>query len=161
MNKINQKKFDKLIIKKIKKEQKSKKQWYVYKTLQTKYVIFYPLLIIVYWFSELLETINAFKHNSIKWNIKKTEKIISSVLLNKLYINSDKQELLTSFSVNGFGEIRWHWELKWYYRKLYKNYCLKYNLKITKYFLDEYEISGYKKCINNDYDTIHVMFKKV
>ena len=54
-------------------ETKKEKKTYKFKSYYTEYIILYPLMIIVYYWNKIFEI----WENSLKWNDKKTEKILA------------------------------------------------------------------------------------
>lgn len=130
---------------------KKKKKVYEYKTFCTKWLILYPLMIVVYWANELGKVL----YNRLAWSDKRTQRILSYAFLNGAEICPKEGEISRYFRSWGFY---WKSYVKWYDKK----YCKKYNNQITKYLFEKFVIEGYNKTVKvEDADWTLVIFKKI
>lgn len=138
--------FDKVLTtKKIKKV-------YHYKNFTTKHWFFYPLMIVCWWYDKFTDKIQERR----KWNEKRTIRILNYAFPKGAFI-SKKNQTITRYITT--------WQFKWYLitRAIDGNYCRKFNDKITDYLINNYEIKGYTKTIENDEDEPYeytIIFKK-
>lgn len=141
-------KFDKCFL------PKKEKKIYHFKSLQTEYVILYPLMIIVYYCQIVVKKIK----NRDNYSDKRTEKILTKYI--KYYGDFSIENGKKKIELNVDRFYRFH--LKGMEDTIHKNYCSKYKNEMNRYLAFEYEIKGYVKTAKWDEynDFIGVIFKE-
>lgn len=123
---------------------------YKFKNLETKYIIFYPLMIIVYYY----EWIKDKNFKRLAWSEKRTEKILDYIFL-RLADIKDNGNIISYW----FSDYRFYWNSK---ARFYdKKYCCKFNYRISDYLFNHYEIKGYNKEVIREYEWTKVVFTKI
>lgn len=143
-------KFDKCFL------PKKEKKIYHFKSLQTEYVILYPLMVIVYYCQIVVKKIKS-RDN---YSDKRTEKILTKHIkhFGDFSIENGKKKI--ELYVDKF----YRFDLKGIQDTIHKNYCSKYKKEMNKYLEFDYEIEGYKKTVfydEYDKDVIHITFEEI
>ena len=132
-------------------ETKKEKKTYKFKSYYTEYIILYPLMIIVYYWNKIFEI----WENSLKWNDKKTEKILAYAFPKIAEVN--KEEGSIGRYIRSWGVYVKEWHVKWYH----KDYCSKYNQRIITYLIEQFEIDGFVKEVTvEDKEWTYIKFTK-
>lgn len=122
---------------------------YKFKSLETKYIILYPLMVIAYYY----EWIQDKNFKKLAWSEKRTKRILDYVFLRLAEI-SDNGNTISHW----FNDYRFYWNNK---ARFYdKRYCRKFNDKISDYLFNNYEIKGYNKEVISEYEWTKVIFTK-
>lgn len=144
--------LEKMVEKNLKKKnKKDKKKLYKFKGSMTKSLFTYLLIVLNYYLNLIIKKID---NSIIKWDDKRTEKIITHWLEKSLI--KDKNGDLVDWCNT------WYLYFKNYNNLIDKRYCEKYNKDILQYFKNEFEIDGYIKIIKEeeDKDCISIKFQK-
>lgn len=123
---------------------------YKFKGLETKYIIFYPLMVIAYYY----EWIKDKNFKRLAWNEKRTKKILDYAFF-KIAEISENGDIISYW----FSDYRFYWGdvVKFYDKK----YCRKFKTKISDYLFNHYEINGYNKEVIREYEWTKVVFTKI
>ena len=128
------------------RNKRKERKTYKFKSLETKYIILYPLMVIVYCY----EWIKNKNFERIVWSEKRTKRILDYVFLKFSEISDNGN------TISGYDSFYWNSKAKFYDKK----YCRKFDDRISDYLFNNYEIKGYNKEVISEYEWTKVVFTK-
>lgn len=131
------------------RNKRKERKTYKFKNLEAKYIIFYPLMVIVYCY-EWIENKNF---ERIAWSEERTKRILDYAFPKFASINENGKTVSYWFDNYMFC---WCNKVRFYD----KRYCRKFNNKISDYLFNHYEIDSYNKKIINEYEFTNIVFTK-
>lgn len=125
----------------LKGKTKPRKRYY-FKDYSTPYLILYPLMIICWYYEKLHDKLKY----CARWSDKRASRIIERYIASSTY--KDEASITQYFREGEGWTFNWYWHCKWYH----KNFCIKFNSRITKYMIEQYEHPAFNKEIIREPD---------
>lgn len=137
-------------------KKKHDRKMYHFKDMSTPHIILYPIMVLLWIYDNLSQKLIDKIRSLYKWNEKRAYRIITEEVVR--HGDLDQKD----------GTIYYYWRRwnSWWFDKYHcklidRAFCHKFNKQITEYFVNDYQIAGYTKEVDDtDSDWYEFTFTK-